>query len=34
MQNKGTGVWIHRRRVKSAGLAALIDGDRTITSTS
>jgi fatty-acyl-CoA synthase len=30
MQNGGVGSWIHRRRVKSAGRAALVDGDRTI----
>jgi fatty-acyl-CoA synthase len=31
MRNKGTGTWIHRRRVKSAGQPALITGERTIT---
>ena len=31
MRNKGTGTWIHRRRVKSAGAPALVVGDTTIT---
>ncbi len=31
MRNKGTGGWIHRRRVKSAGAAALIDGEHVVT---
>jgi fatty-acyl-CoA synthase len=30
VRNGGVGSWIHRRRVKSAGRAALVDGDRTI----
>ena len=31
MKNRGIGTWIHRRRVKSAGLPALILGDTSIT---
>src|SRR6476469_8399950 len=31
MRNKGTGTWIHRRRVKYAGAPALVVGDTTIT---
>jgi fatty-acyl-CoA synthase len=31
MRNKGTGTWIHRRRIKSAGDNALIIDNRGIT---
>ena len=31
MRNKGTGSWIHRRRVKSAGAPALTVGEKAIT---
>ena len=30
MDNGGVGSWIHRRRVKSAGTTALVDGEATL----